>query len=99
LSGVVGTTLSPYATVIVIFQLIIATSIVFLLDQMLQKGWGIGSGISLFILAGISLQIMLDLFSPIPVDGKYFGYIPYAINETIHRAYINIVNRPANFLT
>ncbi|MGC9145143.1 MAG: preprotein translocase subunit SecY [Nitrososphaeria archaeon] len=97
LSGVVGTTLSPYETVIVIFQLIIATSIVFLLDQMLQKGWGIGSGISLFILAGISLQIMLDLFSPIPVDGQYFGYIPYAINETIHRAYMNIVNRPANF--
>ena len=95
LSGVVGTVISPYAKIIIILQLIIATSIVFMLDQMLQKGWGIGSGISLFILAGISLQIMLDLFSPIPVNGQYFGFLPYAINESIHGRLGAVVNRPA----
>jgi len=95
LSGVVGTVISPYAKIIIILQLIIATSIVFMLDQMLQKGWGIGSGISLFILAGISLQIMLDLFSPIPVNGQYFGFLPYAINESIHGRLGAVGNRPA----
>ncbi len=97
LSGAIGTITSPYAYIIIILQLIVATTIVFLLDQMLQKGWGIGSGISLFILAGISLQIILDLFSPIPVNRQYFGFIPYAINESVHGHFFNVLYRPANY--
>ncbi|MEM2027239.1 MAG: preprotein translocase subunit SecY [Candidatus Bathyarchaeia archaeon] len=48
---------------IIFMQLIVAGIIVMLLDEMIQKGWGIGSGISLFILAGVAQRIMLDCFS------------------------------------
>jgi preprotein translocase subunit SecY len=30
--------------------------IVLLMDEMIQKGWGLGSGVSLFILAGVAQQ-------------------------------------------
>jgi preprotein translocase subunit SecY len=44
---------------------------------MLQKGWGIGSGISLFIAAGVAQSIWWDSVSPMgPMsDGKYLGAI------------------------
>jgi len=96
-SGVVGVVSTPTIAIIVIVQLIVASLIVFLLDQMIQKGWGLGSGISLFILAGISMQIMLDFFSPIPVSGQYFGYIPFAINASIHRAFASLVSRASSY--
>jgi preprotein translocase subunit SecY len=38
-----------------------------LLDEMVQKGWGFGSGISLFILAGVAQGILWDMFAPIPL--------------------------------
>src|SRR3954447_23181673 len=41
---------APYAIYIVIAQLIGASVIVMLMDEMVQKGWGIGSGLSLFIM-------------------------------------------------
>jgi protein transport protein SEC61 subunit alpha len=48
---------------IVIFTELLITGItVMLLDEMIQKGWGIGSGISLFILAGVAQTIMLSCF-------------------------------------
>ncbi|MEM0097077.1 MAG: preprotein translocase subunit SecY [Conexivisphaerales archaeon] len=96
-SGVIGTVGSPTIALIVIIQLIVASLIVFLLDQMIQKGWGLGSGISLFILAGISMQIMLDVFSPIPVSGQFFGYIPFAINESIHGLFSSLVSRASSY--
>jgi preprotein translocase subunit SecY len=51
-------------------QLVAATIVVMLLDEMVQKGWGIGSGISLFIAAGVAGQIFSDLFSPITLTGR-----------------------------
>jgi preprotein translocase subunit SecY len=35
-----------------------------LLDELVQKGWGFGSGISLFIMAGVAQQIFWQCFSP-----------------------------------
>jgi len=96
-SGLIGTVGSLTVAAIVTVQLIVASLVVFLLDQMIQKGWGLGSGISLFILAGISMQVMLDIFSPIPVNGQFFGYIPYAINESIHGAFSSLISRPATY--
>jgi len=70
------------ATVIVIFlQLVFATIIIMLLDELLQKGWGIGSGVSLFIAAGVAGQILWNAFAFIPTstendgDGLYRGVI------------------------
>jgi preprotein translocase SecY subunit len=59
----------------ILVQLLVAGIIIILLDEMLQKNWGFGSGISLFIAAGVCLSIVWDTVGPItPVsDGKYLG--------------------------
>ncbi len=57
----------------VFFQLLFAGIIIILLDEVLQKGWGLGSGVSLFIAAGVAGQIFWNCFSlintPAVVDG------------------------------
>jgi len=50
--------------VMIVLQLFIAGVIVLLLDDMLQKGYGMGSGISLFIATGICENIIWKTFSP-----------------------------------
>ncbi|MEM2119229.1 MAG: preprotein translocase subunit SecY [Candidatus Bathyarchaeia archaeon] len=60
--------------VVVLLQLIAAGIIVMLLDELLQKGWGFGSGISLFIMAGVAQHIFWQAFSPIPAVGEYHAY-------------------------
>jgi len=63
---------------VLIGQLMAASIIIMLLDEMIQKGWGIGSGISVFIMAGVTQQILWSLFSPLPAgDGGTIGIIPY----------------------
>ena len=51
----------------IIAQLLAAGIIIILLDEMVQKGWGLGSGISLFIAGGVGLQIFTGLFSVQPI--------------------------------
>jgi len=52
-------------TVLIIFlQLIITGLVVMLMDELVQKGWGLGSGISLFIMAGVAQTIIWSSFSP-----------------------------------
>jgi preprotein translocase SecY subunit len=72
--GVFGT-LDTGTTIIIFAQLIFAGIILMLLDEMMQKGWGLGSGISLFILAGVAQRIMWDSFgiSAILADGHNYG--------------------------
>jgi preprotein translocase subunit SecY len=48
---------------IVIIQLAAGGIITILLDEIVQK-WGFGSGISLFIAAGVTSQILVRIFSP-----------------------------------
>jgi preprotein translocase SecY subunit len=65
ISGMYGEVGSLGTAAIIIFtQLIIAGVIVMLLDELVQKGWGLGSGISLFIMAGVAQQIIWQMFSP-----------------------------------
>jgi len=94
LRGPNGASLSPMTSLIVILQLVAASMVVFMLDQMIQRGWGFGSGISLFIMAGVAQRFMLDLFSPIaqPSIG-YFGIVPFAINATATKTFSTIVYR------
>jgi len=58
----------PLANLIIVVQLIIGALLVFFMDELISK-WGIGSGISLFIAAGVSQAIFTGLFSWIPVQG------------------------------
>ncbi|MFX1502064.1 MAG: preprotein translocase subunit SecY [Promethearchaeota archaeon] len=60
----------------IFFQLLFAGIIIILLDEVLQKGWGLGSGVSLFIAAGVSGQIFWSCFSFSPaVDGLPRGIV------------------------
>lgn len=49
---------------IIILQLVVTGMIVILLDEMLQKGYGLGSGISLFIATNICESIVWKSLSP-----------------------------------
>lgn len=49
-------------------QLFVAGMIVLLLDELLQKGYGLGSGISLFIATNICETIVWKAFSPTTVN-------------------------------
>jgi len=63
--------------IVIMLQLVAAGLIVLLLDELLQKGWGLGSGISLFIAAGVASSIWWDSVAPMGpmADGKYLGAI------------------------
>lgn len=53
---------------LLIVQLLVAALIVILLDELLQKGYGLGSGISLFIATNICESIIWKAFSPTTVN-------------------------------
>ncbi|MGQ9478572.1 MAG: preprotein translocase subunit SecY [Thermoproteota archaeon] len=69
-SGSLGS-LEPTAGIIATIQIILASIFLLFLDETLQKGWGLGSGISLFILAGVAKEIWISCLSPLPVEGPY----------------------------
>lgn len=71
---------APGAIFIVIAQLIGSSIIVMLMDELVQKGWGIGSGLSLFIMAGIAQTILWNVFSPVPAQDGPVGVLPFTIN-------------------
>ncbi|HSV49489.1 MAG TPA: preprotein translocase subunit SecY [Candidatus Acidoferrales bacterium] len=66
LSGMYGTidALGVPVILAIFFQLIAAGIIVMLMDELVQKGWGLGSGISLFIMAGVAQTILWQTFNP-----------------------------------
>ncbi|KAM0789533.1 translocon subunit [Microbotryomycetes sp. NB124-2] len=53
---------------LLIVQLVVAALIVILLDELLQKGYGLGSGINLFIATNICESIVWKAFSPTTVN-------------------------------
>jgi len=60
--------------VIVFMQLLASGMIVLLLDELVQKGWGFGSGISLFIMAGVAQSIFWESFAMVPAVGELRSY-------------------------
>jgi preprotein translocase SecY subunit len=74
ISGQYGTaTLTK--SILLFAQLLFAGIIIMLLDELVQKGWGIGSGISLFIVGGITANIWWMSFSFMDYGGKAYGAI------------------------
>ena len=85
----------PFPTAVtIIAQIMFGGLIVILLDELIQKGWGLGSGISLFIAAGVSQQIFWSVFALIPAGSSYFGIIPHAISTLITSSPESIFLRP-----
>ena len=95
--GALGS-LGQTQALVVFVQLFIASLLVLLLDELIQKGWGIGSGVSLFILAGVCQTVLWYTFAPIPFEVSagvtaYFGFIPYTISAFFTNTLPTIVVR------
>tara|TARA_B100000902_G_scaffold75097_1_gene79971 strand:+ start:1680 stop:3611 length:1932 start_codon:yes stop_codon:yes gene_type:complete len=54
-----------WAQALIVVQLFLGSYLVFLLDELVSK-WGIGSGISLFIAAGVAQSTFVGTLSPLP---------------------------------
>ena len=104
IGGLFGS-IAPAASIAIFLELAAASVIVMLLDELVQKGWGIGSGVSLFILAGVAQKVMWEIFSPlqVPISSSssgtaaitaYFGAIPALINSTFAGQPLNAFFRP-----
>ncbi len=63
ISGMYGALSGP-TTLVIFLQLLGAGVLVMLMDELIQKGWGLGSGISLFIMAGVAQNIFWQTFNP-----------------------------------
>jgi len=72
--------LSGGIAIIVLLQLLASGVIVMLLDELVQKGWGFGSGISLFIMAGVAQTIFWDCFGP--PTGLFAGALTLVLSGT-----------------
>jgi preprotein translocase SecY subunit len=73
ISGVYGA-ITNTQSILIFVQLLAAGFVLMMLDELVQKGWGIGSGISLFIVAGITQNIWWMSFNPFGVgDGRAYG--------------------------
>src|SRR5579885_2959650 len=84
LGGLFGQ-INAAASIAIFFELFAASVIVMLLDELVQKGWGIGSGVSLFILAGVAQRVMWDIFSPLQVPvtqgvTSIYGLVPFLVS-------------------
>lgn len=68
-------------TLVIFLQFFLGALFLMLIDEAVQKGWGIGSGVSLFILAGVARNIVWDAFAPVKIPGtdEYHGLMPYLI--------------------
>jgi len=81
LSGMYGEVdkLGVFNSIAILLQLTLAGLIVQLLDELLQKGYGLGNGISLFIATNICEIILWKSFSPITIkteqDTEFEGAI------------------------
>jgi preprotein translocase SecY subunit len=86
IGGMYGS-LSGNIAIVVFLQLIAAGLIVLLLDELVQKGWGFGSGISLFIMAGVAQHIFWQAFTPLSgvgeeAQGLTYGFF-FALGQVI----------------
>ncbi|MBS3141452.1 preprotein translocase subunit SecY [Candidatus Woesearchaeota archaeon] len=54
-----------------VFQLCLGGLLIMLMDEVVNK-WGIGSGLSLFIAAGVSAEVFIQIFSPLTTTGAFF---------------------------
>ena len=54
-----------YMQLVLVFQLILGGIAIMFMDEVVSK-WGFGSGISLFIAAGVSQEIFIRALSPLP---------------------------------
>ncbi len=100
--GAYGEDISLLTGSLIFLQLLAAGLVVMLMDELIQKGYGLGSGISLFSAAGVSFNILNGLFAftegiGANPAGKYYGaVIAFFYGLTNGEKFINVVYRPIN---
>ncbi len=72
-----GTPLYFQLQLLLVFQLILGGLLILFMDEVVSK-WGFGSGISLFIAAGVSQQIFVRAFNWLPGPGGLTG-VTYSV--------------------
>jgi protein transport protein SEC61 subunit alpha len=102
LSGMYGdiSVIGTFNCFLLIFQLVFAGILVMVLDELLSKGYGLGSGISLFIATNIAENIVWKAFSPFTVssdkgvdyEGAFIATVHYLITSknkvsALHKAF------------
>ncbi len=65
--------------VIVVIQLLIATLIIMWFDELTQKGWGIGSALSMIIVAGVAKGMFWQLAGITRLREGYYGWLTHLI--------------------
>lgn len=86
---------------LVSLQLALGAFIVFYMDEVVKK-WGIGSGVSLFIAAGIGQAVFLQLFSPFTQTGTLgwgFGGDEPPVGKLVAGLYYLSHADPTTFIT
>ena len=69
--------LSPNDAVVVFIQLFMSGVIVIMMDELVQKGWGLGSGVSLFIMTNVAGQVVFNSLNVLDVENAApVGYTP-----------------------
>jgi preprotein translocase subunit SecY len=63
--SLVGTSAFLTAQILLVFQLFLGGVLIMFMDEVVSK-WGFGSGISLFIAAGVSQSVFIRALSPLP---------------------------------
>lgn len=62
----------PFSNIVVILQIAAGGVLIVLMDEVISK-WGFGSGVSLFIAGGVSMQIVQRLLNPFTRGGGFPG--------------------------
>ncbi|NHJ47160.1 MAG: preprotein translocase subunit SecY [Asgard group archaeon] len=100
--GAYGDNISLLTGSLIFLQLLAAGMVVMLMDELIQKGYGLGSGISLFIAAGVSFNILNGLFGftegiGANPAGRYYGaVIAFFYGLTHNEKFLNVIYRPLN---
>ncbi|XP_023644087.1 protein transport protein Sec61 subunit alpha isoform X2 [Capsella rubella] len=86
LSGMYGNVgeLGVGNAILIIVQLCFASIIVLCLDELLQKGYGLGSGISLFIATNICESVVWKAFSPTTINSGRGAQFEGAVIALFH---------------
>ncbi len=77
--GFAGCPATMFDRVIVVVQLMFATLIIMWFDELTQKGWGIGSALSMIIVAGVAKGMFWYLAGINRVEDGYYGWLTHLI--------------------
>lgn len=100
--GAYGEDVTLLTGTLIFLQLLVAGLVIMLMDELIQKGYGLGSGISLFIAAGVSFNILNGLFGftdgiGAAPSGRYYGaIIAFFYGLSNGEKFINVTYRPNN---